>query len=189
MFYRTLLLAACLCAAQTMLAQNYRLAYFGETVTHYGLRGGLEYSLHHREKPRGAASIRNELMLGINLTVFRHPDNHIGVILSPELGWRRTGKRGGIIQAAVATGLFRSIYEGTTYKRDENGNFKKVPLAGQWGFLPGVSVGFGKDLSVRGETPMILFANVHYMHQYPYNKTHLIRPALEAGVIIKNNNR
>ncbi|MDX1943419.1 MAG: hypothetical protein SFU99_22830 [Saprospiraceae bacterium] len=188
MFYRTLLVAACLCVAQLLIAQNVRLAYFGENITHYGLRSGLEYSLHSSQKSKGNFSIQNSLTFGVNLTIFRHPDNHIGIILSPELGWRRTGKRGGIVQAALSTGLFRSIYEGTTYKANENGGFEKVSLGGQWGFLPGVSVGFGKDFSVNGNMPMILFANVHYMHHYPYNRTYLIRPALEAGIIFKNNN-
>lgn len=187
MIYRIMLLVACLwCATSVLTAQNVRLSYFGETITHYGLRGGLEYELHHAEKTKGASLVQNDLLFGIHLTVFRHPNNHIGVIVAPELGWRRTGKRGGIMQASISSGLFRSIYEGKTFKTNENGGFQKIPLGGQWGFLPGVSLGFGKDLSVKGDIPIILFTNVHYMHQYPYNKTYLIRPALEAGIIFKN---
>ncbi|MFN7118649.1 MAG: hypothetical protein ACK4TA_17760 [Saprospiraceae bacterium] len=186
MYYKLFFILMLFSVTPSLFAQNVRLAYFGENVTHYGVRGGLEYALHHSEKPKGTSTIQNELTLGINLTVFRHPNNHIGVILSPELGWRRTGKQGGIVQAAVSTSLFRSIYEGKTYRSGENGDLQRVPLAGQWGFLPGISLGFGKDLSVKHDVPIILFTNIHYMRQYPYNKTHLIRPALEAGIIIKN---
>lgn len=185
MIFRLLLCTAYLCIVQGLCAQNYRIAYFGETITHYGLRGGMEYNLAHSEKTKGLKSIQNDLLLGINLSIFRHPDNHLGIILSPELGWRRTGKNGGIVQAAITAGLIRSIYEAKTYRTNEKDDFEKIPLGGQWGFLPGVSVGVGKDFSVRGNTPLILFTNLHYMRQYPYNHSFLIRPALEAGIIIK----
>lgn len=186
MCYKLLFILMSIGITPALFAQNVRLSYFGENVTHYGIRGGLEYALHHSEKPKDHSSIQHDLSFSIHLTVFRHPNNHVGVILSPELGWRRTGKRGGIVQAAVSTGLIRSIYEAKTYKTDDQGGFQQVTLAGQWGFLPGISLGFGKDLSVKHDTPIILFTNVHYMQQYPYNKTYLIRPALEAGIIIKN---
>ncbi len=186
MNYRLFFMAMFFNITTSLVAQNVRLSYFGENVTHYGIRGGLEYALHHSEKPKDNSTVQHDLTFGVHLTLFRHPNNHFGVILSPELGWRRTGKRGGMVQAALSPGLIRSIYEAKTYKTDEIGGFQQVTLAGQWGFLPGISLGVGKDFSVKHDTPIILFTNVHYMRQYPYNKTYLIRPALEAGIIIKN---
>lgn len=185
MSYRFLLVVTCLLITQAAVAQNYRLAYFGETLTHYGARVGMEYSLSHSEQEKSRGVVQHDLLFSINLTVYRHPNNHIGVIVSPELGWRHTGRNGGIVQAAVSTGLFRSFYEAETYKPTENDSFDKVPLGGQWGFLPDVSLGIGKDFSVKGNAPIILFTNVHYSHQYPYNNSFLIRPALEAGIIFK----
>ena len=169
--------------ANSASAQNLRVAYFGETLTHYGVRGGMEYNLRHteRDKPKGRIAT-NDLYFGITLTAYRHPHNHIGLILAPELGWRHTGRRGGIVQAALSPGLFRSFYEGKTWKTGENGQFKRVLLAGQWGFMPGVSVGFGYTL---GKPDHALYCNLHYLRQYPYNQSFLNRVALEVGILRK----
>jgi hypothetical protein len=166
-------------------AQNLRVAYFGETLTHYGVRSGMEFNLHHAEKDKpGGRIATNDLYFGITLTAYRHPHNHIGLILAPELGWRHTGRRGGILQAALSPGLFRSFYEGKTWKSGENGQFKRVPLAGQWGFMPGISAGFGHQFGKRDNA---WYCNLHYLRQYPYNHSFLNRIALEAGVLTKLN--
>lgn len=167
--------------ANGVTAQHLRLAYFGETVTHYGLRGGMEYNLRHTEKskPNGRMAF-NDFYVGLTLTAYRHPHNHIGLILTPELGWRHTGRRGGIVQAALSPGLFRSFYEGETWQPGENGQFKRVALAGQWGFIPGASVGFGHTL---GKPDKAMYCNLHYLRQYPYNHAFLNRVALEVGIL------
>lgn len=167
-------------------AQNFRVSYFGENLTHYGIRAGMEQAFHSREKDRGNGLFsRQEWLLGLSLTVFRHPGNQLGVILAPELGWRHTGRRGGVLQLALAPGLFRSFLEAETYEPGDDGTLVKVPLAGRWGFLPGASVGYGRDLSARGGRPVVLFTNLHYMRQYPYNASFLNRFGLELGVIVK----
>lgn len=185
MNYKLWLAAVLWLIVQNMAAQQYRVAYFGETITHYGARVGWENTLAANDRVRSNGSIRHELLFSINLSVFRHPNNHIGVALSPELGWRRTAQGGGIVQAAISAGLFRSFYEGKTYRTTPEGQLKRTPLAGQWGFMPGFSLGVGRDLSVKGNLPLLVFANAHGLVQYPYNKTILLRPALEVGVIFK----
>lgn len=171
------------CAAQ---GQNLRLGYFGETATHYGFRGGAEFTLNQTEKSKNNGGIvRKELFLGLTLTLYRHPQNHVGAIFSPELGFRRTGKGGGLLQAALSPGLFRSFYEGATWQPGDDGKFEKIPFAGQWGFIPGLSLGLGHDFSVKGGAPVLLFANLHYMQQHPYNSSFLHKAAVEAGIIFK----
>ncbi len=182
---RLIVATSLLCLAYAAAGQNLRLSYFGETATHYGLRGGTEFSLGHTERAKPRGTVRQDIFLGITLTLYRHPQNHIGAILSPELGLRRTGKGGGVLQAAISPGLFRSFYEATTWRPGEDGGFEKVPLAGQWGFLPGVSLGFGHDFSVKGGAPLVLFSNLHYMQQHPYNSSFLHKAAIEVGVIFK----
>lgn len=175
-----------LCYAGSANAQQLRIAYFGENITRYGLRIGVEYGLKRLERTAGnGAIIRNDLYAGLSLGFFRHPDNHLGLTFSPELGWRRTGRRGGVVQAALSPGLIRTFYEAATYRTGDGGALERVHLAGQWGFLPGVSLGVGHDFSVRGRTPLLLFANLHYMRQYPYNRSYLNRAFLEVGIIKK----
>lgn len=175
-----------LCVVSSLQGQQLRLAYFGETLTHYGLRTGVEFTIKHTEKAQKQGGIATHSLLGsANLSIYRHPNNHIGAALSPELGWRRTGKGGGVLQAAVSAGVFRSFYEADTREMSENGSFEKVPLAGQWGFLPGVSLGLGHDFSVKSKAPFLLFANIHYMQQHPYNTSFLHKAAIEAGIVFK----
>lgn len=187
------LLLVGLCLANNGSAQkSLRMAYFGETVTHYGLRGGTEYILHRTEKnkPNGRVAF-NDVYFGITLSAYRHPHNHIGLILAPELGWRHTGRRGGILQAALSPGLFRSFYEGKTWRAGENSQFERVRFAGQWGFLPSASVGFGHRLgrssrpAKSGDAPLSWYCNLHYFQQYPYNRAFLHRAALEVGLLKK----
>lgn len=185
MHFRFWLTVSCLWLTRPLIAQQYKLAYFGETISHYGIRAGWEQSLLPDTGLKTTPTAKHKLLFSLNLSVFRHPDNHIGIALSPEIGWRYTGKRGGILQAGLSGGLLRTIYEAKTYRSDTAGNLKKVLLAGQWGFLPGVYVGLGKDFSVAGKTPLAIYTNFHYLRQYPYNHHFLLRPALEAGIIFK----
>lgn len=180
------LAGALFCLAIAMQGQQLRLAYWGETLTHYGLRTGVEFTLRQTEKAQKQGGTATQRLLGsANLSIYRHPDNHIGAILAPELGWRRTGKSGSVLQAAVSAGVFRSFYEADTWELHTNGSFEKVPLAGQWGFLPGLSLGMGHDFSIKGKAPFLLFANIHYMQQHPYNTSFLHKAAIEVGVVFK----
>jgi len=142
-----------------------KIAYYGESITHYGLKAGYERSFAN---PRWLYSG--------NLAVYRHPHNHIGMIASPEVAWRRTGKKSRMIEAAFAPSLFRYFYEGKTYTINENGSFDRIRLAGRTAFLPTLSVGFGKNM---------WYGRLNLMRQYPYNASSLTRISIEAGIIIK----
>ncbi|MCC6413502.1 MAG: hypothetical protein IT270_17720 [Saprospiraceae bacterium] len=162
--------------------QSVHLAYFGETITHYGLRGGVEFNLAQSSKTKtNGSTVSNKLIGDFSLTLYRHPQNHLGIILTPSLGWRRTGGKGGMVQAALSPGLFRSFYEAETYTTTSNNSLEKVPLAGRWAFMPGISVGTGHDLSVRRNINLSWFVNLHYLRQYPYNTSYLNRIGLEVG--------
>ncbi len=175
------LLAGLLCLLCTVpsAAQDLRLAYFGETITHYGIKAGLDFSLSRRTQQ---VLPTREWYVSPGLTVYRHPHHHVGVIVSPEFGWRRTGRRGGQLEIAAAPSLFRYFLAGKTYQVGDDGQFERVPLAGEFAFLPTFSIGFGKDLSVRRDIPLAWYTRVHLMRQYPHNAGALTRFALEVGI-------
>ncbi len=160
-------------ATAPVFSQNFKGAYYGESITHYGLKAGYERQL------------RNAWLYSGNLAIYRHPHNHIGVIVSPEIAWRPTNKKGRFFEAAFAPSLFRSFYEGSTYKVNENNSFEKIPLAGRTAFMPAISLGFGKDLSMKRYIPLMWYGRVNVMRQFPYNASSLMRVSIEAGVIIK----
>lgn len=161
--------------AGTASAQNLKLAYFGESITHYGLKAGYERSF----------SKNNRWLASGNLAVYRHPHNHIGVILSPEVAWRRVNSKGRFIEAAFAPSLFHYFYEGKTFRVNDEGVFKKIPLAGRTAFLPTISFGFGRDLSIKKDIPLMWYSRINVMRQYPYNASSLMRMSIELGIIKK----
>lgn len=162
-----------------------RAAYFGETVTHYGLKIAYDKPFKAWEKTKtSGANIKKEFLYGGSFAAFRHPHQLVGLIASPEITWRRTGKRGGLIDVAFAPAYFRYFYEGKTYEYTGT-DFRKIPLAGRNAFLPTLSVGGGRDLSIRRQVPFMWYYRVNVMRQYPYNSSSLMRFALEAGVIKK----
>ncbi|WP_266367057.1 hypothetical protein [Tellurirhabdus rosea] len=166
----------------TVRAQTLRLGYYGETVTHYGLRAAYERPFASYTKERNAALKSFYLSLGIAL--YRHPQNHVGLIVSPEIGYRRTGRRGGLFELAVSPAFFRYFLDGQTYEPTESGDFRRVRLAGGQAFMPTVSVGIGRDLSVRHRLPLSLYTRLNLMQQRPYNTSALMRFGIEFGTLI-----
>lgn len=162
--------------------QSLRLGYYGESVTHYGLKVAYERPIHSYVKNRNQA--RKTFLFAPGLAVYRHPQNHIGFILSPELTYRRVGRRGGLLDLSVAPAYFRYFLDGTTYEADDTGDFRRVRLAGGSAFMPTVSVGIGRDLSVKHHLPLSWYTRLNVMQQRPYNTSHLTRFGLEAGVIL-----
>jgi hypothetical protein len=174
-FFFTLLFLA----ATPAMAQSMRVGYYGETVTHYGFKVAAEWSFKSYIKERNQA--RKEFLAGPALAVYRHPQNHIGLVFFPELSYRRTSRRGGIFEVGIAPASAYYFLEGSTYTPDESGNLRRVRWAGQNAFLPTVFVGVGKDLSVRRQVPLAWFTRLNVMQQRPYNTSALMRFSLEAG--------
>jgi hypothetical protein len=172
---------ALLALAPPAAAQQLRVAYYGETITHYGLKAAYDYTLATHVKSRNGA--RKELLVAPGLAVYRHPHNHWGVVVSPELLYRRTGARGGLLEAGVSPSYFRYFLAGTTYEVNEQGELDKVPLAGRSAFLPTIFVGVGRDLRVRQKASFAWYSRLLISQQYHHNAASLTRFALEAGII------
>jgi hypothetical protein len=172
---------ALLLVAPVAGAQQLRVAYYGETITHYGLKVAYDYSLATHVKHRTGA--RKELLLAPGLAVYRHPHNHLGVVVSPEVLYRRTGARGGLLEIGGAPSYFRSFLAGTTYRVTEQGELVDIPLAGRNAFLPTVFVGIGCDLRVRQKVNWAWYSRLHLSRQYPYSAAPLTRFALEVGLL------
>ena len=166
------------------------MAYFGETITHYGLSVGCEYGLYgwHKQKQRSKGTLKtldHAFVAGLHLAAFRHPRNHYGVIVYPTLGYARTKTKGAYFQTGVSLGYMRVFLNGETYTVNLDGELKRRPLASRGAFLPGVYVGWGKDLSRTIGLPLIWYLKPSIMLQIPYNATVLPRLALEVGFIYK----
>ena len=181
MKYNVLWLALIFAGPNFLHAQSLRLAYFGETVTHYGLRGAFEMPITTSVSARNA---KRMLYGSLGVAGYRHPQNHIGLIASPEIGFRRIGKKGALFEFALSPAYFRYFLEGKTFESTSEGDFQRVRFAGGNAFMPTASIGVGHDLSVRKKVPLAWYVRLNVMQQRPYNTANLMRFALEAGATI-----
>ena len=182
MKYYVFWLSLMLAVPNVLTAQSLRLAYFGETAAHYGLRGA--YELHFASSVSKRSAAARVLYGSLGVAGYRHPQNHIGVIVSPEIGFRRIGKKGALFEFSLSPAYFRYFLEGKTYEAATDGNFNRVRFAGGNAFMPTISIGVGHDLSVRKKVPLAWYVRLNVMQQRPYNTSNLIRFALEAGTLI-----
>lgn len=159
---------------------NWKAAYFGETVTHYGLKIGGEWQFAEHTLTR--KPVRKQWLAGAALATYRHPHHHIGLIFSPEITWLRTGRRGGTFEWGASPAVMRYFLQGNTYQPAADGTLERVRGAGRLAFLPTLSVGVGHDYQVRRHWPLAWYARLNLMGQIPYNASWLPRFALELGV-------
>lgn len=162
-------------------AQSLRISYYGETITHYGLKTAYEYPIFSKIKERNQS--RKMLLIAPSAALYRHPHNHFGIIIAPELIYRRIGKRSTLFEAGIAPAYFRYFLEGSTYQVTANGELERVRYAGGNAFLPTVFLGVGRDLSVRHSLPFTWYTRLNISQQRPYNTSALTRFSLEIGAI------
>ncbi|MGA0555956.1 hypothetical protein ACO2Q8_04845 [Larkinella sp. VNQ87] len=167
-------------SALTARGQSLRVAYFGETITHYGAKIAYEYPIISRIKASNSA--RKEFLFTPGLAIYNHPRNHVGVILSPELAYQRTSQRGNVFEVSLSNSYFRYFLAGQTFEVAEDGSFRRVKMAGRGAYLPTLSVGYGRDLSARRNVPLAWYARLNVMQQRPYNASHFYRFAIECGI-------
>ncbi|SDL11293.1 hypothetical protein SAMN05421823_104409 [Catalinimonas alkaloidigena] len=167
-------------------AQTWRIAYYGETVTHYGLKVGTQYPLKTSERlKKTEARVTRNWLFTPGVALYRHPQNHVGLVVAPEITYQRLGPKGGLLEAGIAPSYFRYFLEGQTYRVTPSGELQKKAWAGRSTFLPTLSLGIGKDLSVKKRIPLAWYTRLNWSVQVPYNASFLPRVALEAGIIKK----
>ncbi len=170
------------------------VSYFGETGIHPGLKVGLSHTLWEKEKHHkrwfkgrqnrlGPKVKMYQLFGGANLAVYSHPNNHTGVLPNLEVGWKRINmRRGSFFGAQLGIGYLRRFYNVATYELGEGGEPDKVSAAGRGMFVPSFAFLWGKDLSVKGKTPISWHIKPTVMMLAPYNHTNVFSFALELGV-------
>jgi len=164
-------------------AQEVKLSYFGETFTHYGAKAAFSTHIRSWEKlNRKDKAVVRSLVFSPALAIYRHPQNHIGIIVMPEIAFQRQNSKGAFFETGLSPGLFRSFLEGKTYEVTNEGQLEQVRLAGRTAFMPSAFIGFGKNLQVSQSVPVSWFVRFHVLKQMPYNHSSLTRIALEAGI-------
>lgn len=175
---------ACSLAFYSAASQELKVAYFGESFTHYGLKGGYSLTLRSADRQtKKGRTITNALAFTPGLAIYRHAHNHVGLIVMPDVSYKRKNEKGRTFETGFSPGIFRSFLEGKVYEVNEAGELEKVALAGRTAFMPTVFIGIGKDLSVKQGIPLSWYARLNVMKQIPYNASSLTRFAIELGIV------
>ncbi len=167
--------------------QGISISYFGEGLTHYGIKIGTEYSLKITNKTkikRNSKEIpkRKEHFLTGNIGSYIHKRNHVGLFINSEIGYRKTRNKGFKYEFLIGIGYLHTFLQGDTYTVSDNGDVEKVNLAGQSNLMIPLSFGLGYDFNLHHKKPFSLYLKPGFFIQYPYNHALVIRPTIDLGL-------
>jgi hypothetical protein len=123
------------------------VSYFGEQLTHPGLKVGVEWSLVDGTSRRG---MDRALLVQPSLAAWTHPDITNGVLVDGQLIYRKTRPRGFKREVLVGTGFVRTANASPTYTSDG----QRVWADGRVRPMVSVGIGLGRDLSKRRDLPL-----------------------------------
>jgi hypothetical protein len=187
---RYLILIACFTATSMLQAQNLRpqsiyASYFGETVTHPGLKVGVSYQFKSWDKTKVKKSgnekvIQKSIDLCPSIGLFYHKDYQTGIFVLPELSYSRKNKNGNYRTLAIGAGYMRTFIP-NVYDLNSNGEIEKIHVGYNY-FVTNYSIAFGKDLSVQRQIPLSIYIKPQVMYAIPNYSKGTMYFALELGV-------
>lgn len=187
----TMLLAISVSAsAQILKPAAISVAYFGETITHPGIKLGFTYHLKNWEKQRLKKGSEKVLLKSIDLTptlgLFYHKDYQTGFFALSELSYSRQKTRGSFISLGLGAGYLRTFVP-NTYQFDAHGEIEKIPSGYNY-FLTNYFAVFGKDCSVKKANTIAVYFKPQFMYATPSSAKGVWYFALEIGVRYKLHN-
>lgn len=164
-------------AQQTPQSYSNRLsvAYSGEMIFHYGINVAYHRSFSDR------LSRRIRPFYGLNMTGYRHPKNHISLLIMPEVGYAYKAPSGFSTSLSAQAGYMRRFYDGETFAVDSQGQVSKRPWAGTNALAYGISGSLGWELGQPHRRQTDVFIQPKLLWEYPYNTKSLFHPFINIG--------
>jgi hypothetical protein len=162
------------------------ISYFGNSITRPGLKLGIEYVLTGKTayiKSNGKSVFR-QLTINPNIGFYYHPENHTGLFLNSEFGYRIIRPKGMLMQISVGAGYLRTFLAAKTYEINDRGEIQRIKLAGSNNFMPCMNLTVGKVPGGGGRFLFSYFGCVGTFLRYPYNSMWLPSLVLEVGVAL-----
>ncbi|MEZ5059018.1 MAG: hypothetical protein R2879_18445 [Saprospiraceae bacterium] len=162
----TLLLSFCLLAGfgygQKFSPDSWSAGYFGEMISHPGIKVAAHFNLKSKEKTRKEKKITKSIEWSPSIYGFYHRRYQTGFILMPEITAKRINQKGNFWNLTLGAGYLRTFIP-NTYSIDEKGEIEKV-LAGQNQFVMSLSAGFGHRFQSKG----LQNFSCHFQPQFIY---------------------
>ena len=163
------------------------LSYYGENFLHYGLKITTELPLLTKDKVKTKDSgktvnKRKEIFIVGNIGGYFHKRNNIGFFIGSEIGYRKTRNHGFKYEFLLGLDYLHTFLQGDTYEVSDDGDVKRVRLAGQSNLMIPISIGFGYYLNYYYNKPFSISIKPGFFIQYPYNVAVAIRPTIDFGI-------
>ena len=174
--------------AQKGRSASLSIAYFGEMLTHPGVKIGLNYNLlgwtkNKRTRRGQERSVDKNLLLQPSLGIFYHERYQAGLMVLPEWSLLRQNERGGHFSVGAGVGYLRTFIP-NTYEVSASGEISKV-TAGHDYLLTSYFISFGKDFSVQKDLPFGYFIKPQFLYAAPNFPKGVGYFALELGLQFK----
>lgn len=168
------------------------MSYFGETITHPGLKLGIEYPVKlittKKTKKSGKEIEKHKsLFVATNLAFYYQKRYNTGVLLNAEFGYRKHSKKGFKIEYLVGFGGIRTFLNSETFEVTENGLVEPIKFAGQFGLLPSIAIGFGKSFGQNTSKKWAYHIKPSFYFQIAKSQAVIPHFILETGIVYQLN--
>jgi hypothetical protein len=156
-------------------------------VKYPGLKVGAEYPTIikkiDKEKRNGRHKLlTKERFITSHLGFYYHKHYNTNIFLHAGYLLQRTNRNGWQRSFEPQVGISRTFINAPVYMVKDDGEVSKVNGAGDFYFAPAISVGFGKDFSLKNPSlPLALFGKATLFMNYPYNNFLYARGMVEIG--------
>lgn len=167
------------------------VSYYGNLVTHPGLKIGMDWNLllveKTKEKRKKIKTIRKVLLVSPSIAWYRQKQSHTGLLLSADLQWRRYTKRLFFTELGFGLGTFHKFNAGETWAVKSDGSIKQKKLTSRVYFTPALSFGYGKRLLVANELPLDVYTRLNGNILVGYNAGAVPELSFELGARLTPN--
>ncbi len=173
------------CMAQFKTVESITFSYYGEMVTHPGLKISADLNIREWDKIKSnrkdsSKVINKSFLISPALGFFYHRRYQTGLFLIPEAKYKRQNPKGGFYEVGFGIGYLRTFIP-NTYEVSSNGEVNKV-IAGHNYFASNYFVSFGKDLSIKKNLPIAYFIKPQFMYTVPNFPNGIGYFAFELGI-------
>ncbi len=166
---------------QGLRPQSISASYFGEMITHPGLKLGAHYSLSSWEKTRkNGVTVNKGIQVSPTIGFFYHRRYQTGLFVMPEIAYTRRNAKGHYFEVGAGFGYLRTFVP-NTYQVSASGEVSKTS-AGHNYFSGNLFLTFGKNLEPLTKLPMDVFLKPQWMYAVPNFPNSVSYFALELGL-------
>jgi len=161
---------------QVQNERSLSVAYFGELLTHPGLKISLELPFYTNNS--------NEYFAIIKGGGYFHYLNHTSIFVGSEFGYRHYFKNGFDFHSLIGIGYMHKILGATIYEVSGSGELLEIPNYGSSHLMPNIEIGFGYIIARDSDNPINIYSRTEIFGEYPYNTYILPHLATSIGLRI-----